>query len=245
MLSTERTTVGLCFDYARQVRFDSEYLSDVGLEHILTVLRRHDLRATFNCAAKLCELVPDQIHMIAEAGHEIAAYGYADEIIHELSDDGLKVMLYSCREAFAKCRFQPIGFRSRRSDCDERLYAELCLHRFLYSSEHDHAKHPYVLVNGTPPLVRVPVCTSDIGYVRHPERSNAVVSKHHRYLRKAVAGRHFVSIGFHPWLLAEERRRMEDFEEWLEVALRCGAKIGALADALPPRYRTARPTDPD
>lgn len=244
-LPIERTTVGLCFDYGRQVRFESEYLSDKGLEHILTLLQHHGLRATFNCSAKLCKLATDQIHMIADAGHEIAAYGYADEVARDLDDDALKAILYSCREAFAKLRLQPVGFRSRRADCDERFYRELSLHRFLYNSEHDHAKRPYLLSDGTPSLVRVPVCTSDLGYRRNPQKSNVVVSKHHRYLRKAVAGGHFVSIGFHPWLLAEEWQRMVDFEEWLEVAVRSGARIGALVDALPARYRSAKPTDSD
>lgn len=238
-------TVGLCFDYIRDLRFDSAYHSDEGLRHIMTVLARHGLRATFNCAAKLCELAADQIHMLVEGGHEVAALGYEAEVICDLDDDQLKGMLYNCREAFAKRRIQPIGFRTRRSECDPRLYRELTLHRFLYNAEHDHAKKPYILIDGEPPLIRVPICTSDRGYIHRHDKPNIVVSKHHRYLRKAIARSHFVSISFEPWILAEERQRMADFEEWLQTAVRSGARIGTLADALPARYRTTRPVDPD
>ncbi|MCZ6698180.1 MAG: polysaccharide deacetylase family protein [Planctomycetota bacterium] len=244
-LPVDTPTVGLCFDYIRDLRFESAYHSDEGLRHIMTVLARHGLRATFNCAAKLCDLVADQIHMLVEGGHEVAAMGYEAEVIRDLDNDQLKGMLYKCREAFSKRRLQPIGFRTRRSECDPRLYRELSLHRFLYNSEHDHAKMPYVLLDGEPPLVRIPVCTSDRGYIRRHHKPNIVVSKHHRYLRKAIARSHFISISFEPWILAEERQRMSDFEEWLETAVRSGAKIGSLADALPARYRTAKPFGED
>ncbi len=244
-LPVARPTLGLCFEYARDARFESPSLSDCGLERVLAVLYRFRVRATFNCAGKLCETVPDQIHMIAEHGHEIGAYGYADEVVREQSDDDLKATLYRCRAAFAHLRLQPIGYRSRRSECDQRLYPELVLHRFLYNAEHDHAHHPYVMIEGSPALVRVPVCTDDLGFVRHPNHTNRIVSKHHRYLRKALAREHFVSIAFHPWVLAENPQRMADFEEWLDTACRSGAKIGTLADALPARYRTASPAEPE
>lgn len=244
-LPVDAPTVGLCFDYVRDLRFESAYLSDAGLQHILTVLARHELRATFNCAAKLCELVPDQIHMLVEGGHEVAALGYESEVIRDLDDDQLKGLLYKCREAFAKRRLQPIGFKSRHSECDSRLYRELTLHGFRYNSEHDHAKTPYVLVDGEPPLIRIPICTSDRGYIRNHHKPNIVVSKHHRYLRKAIARSHFVAISFEPWILAEAQQRMSDFEEWLETAVRSEARIGSLADALPARYRTVRPHGSD
>src|SRR5437867_1979070 len=101
-LAVRVATVGLCFDYERDLAFESAVLSDAGLEHILGVLQRHELRATFNCAAKLCEDVRSQIQMIADAGHELAVYGYAGESWAEMTPDVMKQMAYRCRNAFAR-----------------------------------------------------------------------------------------------------------------------------------------------
>lgn len=233
----ESPTVGLCFDYERDVNFDSAYLSDEGLKQLFDLLKRRKLRATFMCAAKLCEQVPEQIRAMAEAGHEVGALAYAHEYPREMPVEALKQLVFRCRNAFAKIGLVPIGFRSPRSRWDMRLCQELLLQRFRYNAEHDHARHPYVLIQGPSPLTRIPICTDDMAFVRHPEKENETLSKHHRYLRKAIQRRHFVSIGYHPWVLAEDPRRMEEFEQWLEVATKCGAKIGALEDALPDRYR--------
>jgi peptidoglycan/xylan/chitin deacetylase (PgdA/CDA1 family) len=238
-LPVARPTVGLCLNYQRGVAFDSEYLSDLGLEQVLKVLQRHALRATFNCPAKLCETVPDRLKMIAATGHEIAVLGYADESPRELTDDGIKQLVYACRNAFAKIGLRPLGFSAPRSHWDGRLCQELARQRFRYSAEHDHARNPYVIVPGPLQLVRVPVTTDDRGLLHSERTAVKTVAKHHRRLRKAVEGSHFISICFHPWILAEESDRMQHWEEWLQAALNFGAKVGPLADVLPPEDNDA------
>lgn len=236
-LPVPRATVGLCFDYERDVNFDSAYLSDEGLAALLALLKRRGLRATFMCAARLCEQVPEQIRAIAEAGHELGVLGYAHEFPCDLNDDTLKQVVFRCRNAFARIGQVPIGFRAPRSKWDMRLCRELALQRFRYSAEHDHAKHPYLLIADEPALVRIPTCTDDLAFIRHPEKENETLSKHHRYLRKALQRNHFVSISYHPWILAEDPRRMDEFEQWLDAACRGGAQIGPLEEALPARFR--------
>ncbi len=98
-LPIPQPTIGLCFDYERGVACDSAYLSDIGLERILEVLRGYGLRATFHCPAKLCTAAPDRLKMIAEAGHELGVLGYADESPRDLSDDALRQMVLACRTA--------------------------------------------------------------------------------------------------------------------------------------------------
>jgi len=246
-LPVSGAVVGLCFDYERDLAFDSAELSDNGLEHILTVLRRHKLRATFNCAAKLCEEVAHQIRTIADAGHEIACLGYAGESWADVEPGLAKELVFKCRNAFAKAGYSPIGFRSKSTQCTPVVAKELQLQRFRYNSQHDHGKHPYVLIPGDRALARVPVATDDRGFTWAKKTGkiteNEVVSKHHRYLRKAIARKHFVSIGFHPWILAEEDSRMREWELWLETAIKGGARIGALEDALPASYRKLTPAE--
>jgi peptidoglycan/xylan/chitin deacetylase (PgdA/CDA1 family) len=227
-------TVGLCFNYQRGVTFDSVYLSDVGLETVLKTLARHNLKATFNCPAKVCELAPARVKMIADAGHEVAALGYADESCREMDDDALKQLIYTCRNAFAKLNLRPLGFGSPGSTGDERLCRELSKQRFRYSVEHDHAKQPYVVEPGPPPIIRMPVSTDDRGLLRSEGTVDKTIAKHYRRLRRAVEERHFVSVCFHPWILAEEKDRMQHWEEWLQTAIKLGARISPLKDVLPP-----------
>jgi len=232
-VSVSRSTLGLCFNFERGVAYDSEYLSDVGLEHVLKTLERHKLRATFNCPAKLCEISPERVKMIASAGHEIAILGYADESPRELTDDGIKQLVFTCRNIFIKMGLPPHGFQSPRSQWDERLCRELAKQHFRYSAEHDHAKQPYVIEAGPPPLVRIPISTDDRGLLHSEHTVDKTISKHHRRLRHAAENRHFVAICFHPWILAEETARLQYWEEWLQTAIRLGMKIGPLVDALP------------
>jgi len=225
-------TIGLCFDFPHGIDYTSKYLSEEGLNCVLKTLKAHGLRATFHCPAKLCETAEDQVTRIAESGHEIGVLGYADESPAELTDDALKQLVFSCRSAFAKLGLSPVGFRTARSQWDERLGPELARQRFLYSAEHDHAKRLYVLVPGTPPLVRVPIHTDDRGLRRSENTYDATVSKHLRLARKAVQEPRFVSVCFHPWILAEDMQRMEHWESWLKLGLKAGAKLLALEDAL-------------
>jgi peptidoglycan/xylan/chitin deacetylase (PgdA/CDA1 family) len=227
-------TVGLCFNFERGVAYDSEYLSDIGLEHVLKTLQRHNLRATFNCPAKLCEISLDRVKAIANAGHEIAVLGYADESPRELTDDGIKQLVFTCRNIFIKSGLRPMGFVAPHSGWDERLGAELARQHFRYSAEHDHARQPYVIAAGPPPLLRIPITTDDRGLIHSEHTVDKTISKHHRRLRQAADDKHFVAICFHPWILAEEEARMQHWEEWLQTAIRLGMKIGRLAEVLPP-----------
>jgi len=243
-------TVGLCFDYERDLNMEkssSPELSDFGIEHILAALKKRKVRATFNCAAKLCEEMTHQIHRIADAGHELAVYGYAGESWADLDAATIKQLLYKCRAAFSRANLSPIGFRSKSTQCNAIMARELALQRFRYNAQHDHAKHPYICLADDPPLARIPVATDDRGYVRgkrkEQEEAAALISKHDRYLRKALVRGHFVSIAYHPWILAEEKSRMREWELWLDAAIKGGAKIGALEDALPASYRTYTPVE--
>lgn len=243
-LPVSAPTVGLCFVYERGVAYDSEYLSDIGLEQVLKTLLAHGLRATFCCPAKLCEVHPERVKTIEAAGHEIAVLGYADEVLTELTDDAIRQLVFTCRNAFVKIGLKPLGFSAPRSQWDERLCAELARQHFRYNAEHDHANDPYVIAAGPPPLVRIPLSTDDRGLLRSEQTVDRTISKHHRRLRQALDHRHFVSIRFHPWILAEEKERMQHWEEWLQAAIRFGMKIGPLSDVLPPEQpREASPKD--
>ncbi len=232
-LSLGKAFIGLCFEYERDVGFESKYLADTGLDYILGALDQRRLRATFCCPAKLCEVAPDQIARIAQGGHELAALGYADESPKSISDDALGQWIYSCVQAFASRGVRPVGFRVPNAAWEDRMIAELVRQGFRYSAEHDHAKQPYELPGGAKPLLRMPIRTDDRGLRRSEDTYNSVVSKHLRVARKAIQQNYFCTVSFHPWILAEDMERMEHWESWLDYAVHSGATIGPLADALP------------
>lgn len=237
-LPVTQPTLGLCFDYERGLNYDSEYLSDIGLDEVMKVLQRYQLRATINCPARLCESAPQRIEAIVQAGHEIVMLGYANESLLELNSDALKQLVFSCRNAFHRRGCRPVGFRSARSTWNPLLAPELVRQEFTYSAEHDHAKRPYFLITGKTPLLRIPIRTDDHNLRSRREKKDLAISKHHRVVRKAFQGRYFVAVCFHPWILAEEPDHLDHWKEWLDTALQIGLRAGALEDVLPPEYRT-------
>ena len=232
ILPVSKTTVGLCFDFSRGVGFESIELSDSGLQHVLACLKARKLTATFFCPAKLCETSPRSLDLIARDSHEVGCLGYWDEKPNELTDEALAQMVLSCRTAFARRGLHPIGYRYPHSEWDARLHRLLQQQRFRYDAHHDHAKHPYVLSPGEPPLIRVPIYTDDRGLRRREDTYNEVISKHLRTLRKAIARGNFVSICFHPWILIEQLERMTHWEQWVEGAVNSGAAVGAIGKVL-------------
>ncbi|MBK8269201.1 MAG: polysaccharide deacetylase family protein [Planctomycetes bacterium] len=236
-LTVDRPTIGLCFNFERGLLYESEYLFDVGMQLILKTLKDYKLRATFNCPAKLCDVAPDQLKMIAQAGHEIAVLGFGDESPKELTDEAVRQLVFSCRSAFARRGLHPIGFRSPHSKWDMRLCRALARQNFRYNAEHDHAKHPYVIIKGPPSVVRLPTYTDDRGLRRSGDTQDSVISKHLRVLRKAIVKKHFASIVFHPWILAEDMERMDHWQGWVRAAVKEGAQVGAMEDLLPAEYR--------
>ncbi len=228
-----RAGIGLCFNYQRGLLYESEYLFDVGMKMILKTLRDLRVRATFHCPAKLCDVAPDNLSILRDEGHEIAVLGFEDEKPKELTDEAVRQLVFSCRAAFAKRGLHPIGFRSPHSDTDMRLCDALAGQNFRYNSEHDHAKHPYLLLNEPQPLFRIPVYTDDRHLRRSEDTRDATISKHLRVLRKALVNKHFVSVLFHPWILGEDMDRMEHWQSWVTAAVNDGAKVGALEEFLP------------
>lgn len=232
-LEVGEPTVGLCFNFMRGLAWDSESLSDYGLDIILKTLAASQLRATFFCSAKLCDTSAKTIRRIADEGHEIGALGYSDEAPAELTREAIVQLVMTCRTAFRKIGLHPVGFRSPKSRWNDHLMTALPMQGFRYSAEHDHAHHPYWIEAGGQRVIRIPVRTDDRGLRRSGKTYDEVVSKHLRVLRKTIQRQCFATVCFHPWILAESPERMEHWRDWLSQAMSGGAKIVALEDVLP------------
>lgn len=73
-----------------------------GLDTILAVLRRHDMKATFAVPAVIAELYPTRIGALPDAGHEVAAAGFRHEDVSGLSRDDEQARIDATTEILAK-----------------------------------------------------------------------------------------------------------------------------------------------
>lgn len=97
------TEYGLAISWEEQLRVSRE-----GSGHILDVLARHGVRATFFCTARFAEAAPDVLRAICDGGHEVASHGYAHSAFEEAD-------LARSREILRRMSGQPVtGFRMPR-----------------------------------------------------------------------------------------------------------------------------------
>ena len=97
------TEYGLAISWEEQLRVSRE-----GSGHILNVLARHGVRATFFCTARFAEAAPDVLRAICDGGHEVASHGYAHSTFEEAD-------LTRSREILRRMSGQPVtGFRMPR-----------------------------------------------------------------------------------------------------------------------------------
>jgi len=57
----------------------------VGLSRILSLLEEKGVKATFFILGIVCEMYPEEVKSIAEAGHEIASHGYSHTMVYKLN----------------------------------------------------------------------------------------------------------------------------------------------------------------
>lgn len=105
LLSFDIEEFDMPFEYGKTISFaDQLAISTEGTEKILTLLKQHQVKATFYCTANYALNKPDIIHKIVADGHEIASHGYyhsdfkvehlkqSKEVLEQLT--GIKVLGY-------------------------------------------------------------------------------------------------------------------------------------------------------
>ena len=133
------------------------YGPKVAVPKILSLLRKHEVKATFFIPAWVAENYPDTIRSIADAGHEIAAHGVRHIAPVRLTpEQELEVFRESIRVLERYSGKRPVGYRAPSwafSDVTLNLAAE---EGFYYSSNLMDADLPYVHKD-PPGLVELPV----------------------------------------------------------------------------------------
>jgi polysaccharide deacetylase family protein (PEP-CTERM system associated) len=85
----------------------------IGMDKILTILDRHDVKATFFFLGWIADRYPDAVTDVARRGHEIAIHGYAHSLVFRQRPDEFARDLERALAAVRKAYAGPIlGYRA-------------------------------------------------------------------------------------------------------------------------------------
>ncbi|MGQ9651631.1 MAG: DUF3473 domain-containing protein [Phycisphaerae bacterium] len=108
------------------------------VDHVLGLLDKHSVRATFFALGKVCERHPQLLPRIQSAGHEIASHGYGHELVYRLTPGQFEQDVKCSIEIIeSQTGRRPLGYRAPAfSITRQSLWAGPILVRlgFRYSS---------------------------------------------------------------------------------------------------------------
>ena len=146
-MTTPRATVCLSFDFdaislwigpmgaTSPSMISRGEFGAVGVERILRLLSRENIRATFFVTGHTAETYPDHLRAIVTAGHEVGHHGYLHENPVGLTPDEERRVLARGLEALdSVAGIRPVGYRSPAWDNSPATIGLLLEHGFRYES---------------------------------------------------------------------------------------------------------------
>lgn len=131
----------------------------VGMERILDLLERYDIRSTFFVPSWTAEHYPDVVHAAVDRGHEIGAHGYQHEDFSTL-DEAAERSIHerSVRILKEVAGKKPIGFRAPFWIWSSRTLGFLRRYGFVYDSSLMDQDRPYRIPGpARPDMYELPV----------------------------------------------------------------------------------------
>ena len=145
MTPSRRLSVSLSFDFdatslwiqstANPAAISRGEFCAVAVPRILSLLARHEVRATFFIPGHTALAYPEVVRKIAEADHEIGHHGWVHENPADFDEAGERRVLdlgFRALEQAADVR--PIGYRSPSADLSARTIGLLAEYGLLYDS---------------------------------------------------------------------------------------------------------------
>ena len=129
---------------------------NVGLERLLNLLQKYNLKVTFFIPGWVAENYPDRVFEIVQDGHEIALHGYRHEKLDELSYREEVYVLetgYNILSSFGKV----YGFRRPYWEVTENTFSILERMGILYDSSLIDSDVPHELELDGGKIVELPV----------------------------------------------------------------------------------------
>lgn len=125
-----------------------QYGTRCGVQRILEILARHEIRATFPTTGITAEWYPEVAEAILEGGHELAVHGYRHVPMHTLDADGERAEIEAATAAIENLLgHRPNGWRSPMYSTTPNTIGILSELGYLYNSDFHNDDLPYLLVN--------------------------------------------------------------------------------------------------
>ena len=189
------------------------------LREFLALEASYGVPVTYNVVGKLFGEQPDLIGWITDAGQELAFHSYNHQ-------PDWQPAFYA--DEVARCRrvsSEPKGYRSPRSQWDERTLASAWDNGFLWNAESDAPGSPYFIHAG---LVRLPIAGDD-----WPLHTGAVTSDEWvEEFRGLLGDRGYFGFGSHDGVAAiAPPARLAAWEQVLQAAVRSGRNLLTFSEA--------------
>ncbi|MDG1498474.1 MAG: DUF3473 domain-containing protein [Planctomycetota bacterium] len=118
----------------------------IGMEHILSALKKHNARATFFFLGWIAERHPDWVKRCLDAGHEVASHGYDHDFLWDLGPEGVVSDLERTEAALeAAGAPRPRGFRASTFTLTRKTFwaMDILAERgYTYDSSVHPVRHP-------------------------------------------------------------------------------------------------------
>ena len=194
------------FEYGKHISFEDQIaISIIGTNHILEILEKHEVKATFFSTVIFARNAPEVIRRIVEGGHELASHGY-------YHSDFETAHLASSKTALEELSGQEIkGYRmARMKPVDEK---EIAIAGYLYNSSINPTWLPGRYNNLSKPrkfykeagIWQIPASVSPI--LRFPlfwlSFHNLPLSVYQWLAERTHKKDGYLNIYFHPWEFTE------------------------------------------
>lgn len=115
-----------------------------GLDRVLDVLKRHEMKATFFVPGIIAERHPESVEKIVREDHEIAFHGYTHRPMHKLSMEELQEEFQKGSAVLERqTGYRPAGFRAPEGEVTEQVFQAAEEAGYLYSSSLYDMDMPY------------------------------------------------------------------------------------------------------
>jgi peptidoglycan/xylan/chitin deacetylase (PgdA/CDA1 family) len=157
--------------------FDTNALSwgnfgrNQGLDRLLRILDRNKVAASVMVSGILAERAPDNVRAIANAGHEIIAHSYAQDIVPAVlnAEDDKRNVVRTTEVIEQATGRRPVGWASPRATPSEQTIKSLIDSGYKFHSEVLDTDRPYEQEFANGKIVAIPF-TMDINDLPHAMR---------------------------------------------------------------------------
>jgi peptidoglycan/xylan/chitin deacetylase (PgdA/CDA1 family) len=217
-----------------------------GIHHVLDVLERTGIRATFFVPGWIAHTYRSAVEEVHAAGHELALHGWCHEPPAALGEKELRDTLTRAADLLAEISGKrPVGYRSPSFKMSPESFGVLSDLGVRYDSSVMGDDRPYLIGD----LVEVPVdwATDDAIYYRYtggesrpPYGANALYEAWHAEIEGAREAGSLVNLTMHPWQSGRPARALR-LRRLIEAAQEYGdVWIGAVGDLAEHHRETGR-----